>query len=282
MSYTTGGIFLEGGRIQMPDLPFFVFGASLLWVFENSCVSCWDLRDDERRNYPHIQAGGSSLWNLIYSASPHNNCIVALRSWGSCSDIEPPYLPLWPWTLLCLSKPFFLPLSIPACSNHARIRRVVYSRQTRSNLRSWHYTLIGYITRLWSFAHFQQQIFSSSCLVQQSIMQFLAEIFLALEMTRFPKGDNNIHFSAQIYGGKKLGRSKLRVEVSWMGGISPPFFNSVLFLCRVVGRGFFIELNHQLEVAPTWTPPPSIRRGWNESVSIFGNVFRYQSSSPFW
>lgn len=30
-------------------------------------------------------------------------------------------------------------------------------------------------------------------------------------------------------------------------GISLPFLNSVLLLCRVVGRCLFIELNHQLE-----------------------------------
>lgn len=49
-------------------------------------------------------------------------------------------------------------------------------------------------------------------------MQFLAEIFLSLGVTLFPNGDHNIHFSAHIYGGKKPGGSKLRVEVSWIEG----------------------------------------------------------------
>lgn len=106
------GRYILGGSIQLPDLPLFVFGPSMLWVFENSCV----VEGRWTQKIP-TKLSTDTGWRLQFMKSDLIGFAPQHLHWGhwGVEGHVMAYLPRWPWTLFCLSKPFFLPLNIPAC-----------------------------------------------------------------------------------------------------------------------------------------------------------------------
>lgn len=82
-------------------------------------------------------------------------------------------------------------------NNRVGIRRVVYRRQTRSNFRTRHYTLID--TQR-SHAHFQQQFFFLPVsYIERAQCSFFAQLIFSLKINSFSQGDHKIHPKPHYY-----------------------------------------------------------------------------------